>query len=92
MTTLATDRPLASRVDFSDECLVVYLQDGRILSVPLEWFPRLRTASPEQRSNWRMAGRGVGIHWPDLDEDLSVRGLLLPEAKGGPLKRSEGLS
>lgn len=49
-----------------------------MLHVPLEWFPRLRDGTPEQRNNWELIGRGVGIHWPDLDEDLSVRGLLAP--------------
>jgi hypothetical protein len=52
------------------------LADGRELAVPLEWFPRLRDATPEQRSNWRLIGRGQGIHWADVDEDISVAGLL----------------
>jgi hypothetical protein len=56
--------------------LQVRLSDGREIRVPLEWFPRLRDATPEQRSNWRMIGKGVGIHWPDIDEDLSVSGLM----------------
>lgn len=59
------------------ERLVVDLEDGREISVPLRWYPRLAKASPEQRSNWHKAGAGYGIHWPDLDEDLSVEGLLL---------------
>lgn len=54
----------------------VRLADGREISVPLEWYPRLRDASPEQRSRWRLIGRGVGIHWDEIDEDLSVAGLL----------------
>jgi len=54
----------------------VHLEDGRSLSVPLEWFPRLRDATPEQRSHWRFIGPGTGIHWPDIDEDISVAGLL----------------
>lgn len=70
----------ARRVEFVPDSLVVHLEDGRTLSVPLEWFPRLRDASPEQRAHWRMIGPGSGIHWPDLDEDLSVAGLLgLPD-------------
>jgi hypothetical protein len=56
--------------------LHVQLSDGREISAPLEWFPRLRDASPEQRANWRLIGRGIGIHWPDIDEDISVESLL----------------
>jgi hypothetical protein len=58
--------------------LVVHLEDGRTVSVPLEWFPRLRDASAAQLADYRLIAQGVGIHWPQLDEDLSVRGLLLP--------------
>jgi hypothetical protein len=63
-------------VAFAGDTLVVRLKDGRTLSVPLAWFPRLRDGSPEQRSAWRLIGGGVGIHWPALDEDVSVAGLL----------------
>lgn len=63
-----------ARVD--DVSLYVRLADGRELTVPLAWFPRLAQAAPEARRNWRWIGGGVGIHWPDLDEDLSIRGLL----------------
>lgn len=59
----------------SDE-LVVSLNDGRVLSVPLAWFPRLANASPEQLATFELLGEGEGIHWPDLDEDISVLGLL----------------
>lgn len=68
--------PLASAVSCTDDALHVRLADGREISVPLAWFPRLHAASPEQRTNWRLIGGGVGIHWPDLDEDISVEGLL----------------
>jgi hypothetical protein len=68
--------PLAVDVRCTDTALHVVLADGREVSAPLEWFPRLRDATPEQRANWRAIGRGVGIHWPDVDEDLSVAGLL----------------
>ena len=68
--------PLAVDVSCTDAALRVVLADGREVVVPLEWFPRLRDATPEQRANWRPIGRGVGIHWPDVDEDLSVAGLL----------------
>jgi hypothetical protein len=67
---------LAVHVQFVDDALRVRLTDGREIGVPLEWFPRLRDATAEQRSHWRLIGRGVGIHWEDLDEDLSVAGLL----------------
>ncbi len=68
--------PIATDVKVSSEMLQVYLTDGRIISIPLEWFPKLREASEKQRSNWRLIGGGVGIHWEDLDEDISVAGLL----------------
>lgn len=63
-------------VRVSDDLLSVELADGRTISVPLAWYPRLLNGTPEQRSNWRIAGGGFGIHWPDLDEDLSTEGLL----------------
>jgi len=56
--------------------LHVQLLDGREISVPLEWFPKLRDATEKQKANWRLIGKGVGIHWEDMDEDLSVAGLL----------------
>jgi len=63
-------------VSFTRDSLVVTLADGRQVSAPLEWFPRLRDATAKQRKNWRLIGRGVGIHWEDIDEDISVRSLL----------------
>jgi hypothetical protein len=66
----------AVAVTIDDSSLRVVLADGRELAAPLEWFPRLRDATPEQRSNWRLIGRSQGIHWPDVDEDISVAGLL----------------
>jgi hypothetical protein len=63
-------------VDFDEHELTVSFADGRRLIVPLSWFPRLLQASPEQRRHWRLIGRGEGIHWPELDEDISVEGLL----------------
>ena len=77
MSTLAS-KPIADAVDvsFTDDELVVTLADARRVSTPLEWFPRLLAATPAQRSNWRLIGRGVGIHWEDIDEDISVRSLL----------------
>ncbi len=63
-------------VRFSDEKLTVDLEDGRTITVPLAWYPRLLRASPSQRANWQIAGGGFGIHWPDVEEDLSTEGLL----------------
>ncbi len=62
-------------VTLTDHDLTVALMDGRTMTVPLAWYPRLADATPEQRRNWEMAGAGYGIHWPDLDEDLSTEGL-----------------
>jgi hypothetical protein len=77
MSTLAIDFD-ATAVDVSvdDSMLRVTLADGRELAVPLEWFPRLRNATPKQRTNWRFIGPGQGIHWPEIDEDISVASLL----------------
>ena len=66
------------------DSLHVDLIDGRTISVPLAWYPRLLHATPQQRANWKVAGGGFGIHWPDIDEDLSVEGLL----KGLPAPRA----
>ncbi|MFT4028115.1 MAG: DUF2442 domain-containing protein [Novosphingobium sp.] len=63
-------------VRFDEDRLIVDLKDGRTIAVPLAWYPRLFDATPEQRLNWRVAGAGYGIHWPDIDEDLSTEGLL----------------
>jgi hypothetical protein len=68
--------PRAVGIEFGNDAFTVRLADGRELSVPLEWFPRLRDASPEQRRHHRMIGNGIGIHWEDIDEDISVEGLL----------------
>jgi hypothetical protein len=75
-----SDRPRARGVSFSKGEMIVLLDDGRSIGVPLEWFPRLRDASEKDLLNFSMIGGGIGIHWPKLDEDLSVRGLLLPDA------------
>jgi hypothetical protein len=63
-------------VAFNEDALSVSLRDGRVISVPLVWYPRLLNATPAQRRNWKIAGGGYGIHWPDVDEDLSTEGLL----------------
>jgi len=71
-----TPEILATDVWFDADMMHVRLMDGREIGVPLEWFPRLRDASVKQRKNWRFIGNGAGIHWDDLDEDLSVPALL----------------
>lgn len=63
-------------VHCTEDELVVSIADGRTISVPLVWYPRLLAATPDQRANWQLAGAGYGIHWPDIDEDLSAEGLL----------------
>jgi hypothetical protein len=73
---------LATRVTASDEALTADLADGRTIVVPLAWFPRLAHGTPAQRANWRLMGGGVGIHWPDLDEDVSVGSLLSVQRSG----------
>jgi len=71
-------KPDATAVDVQvmDDRIVVVLADGRELAAPLAWFPRLVDATSDQRRNWRLIGRGHGIHWPDVDEDISVASLL----------------
>jgi len=63
-------------VQFTDDAFSVSLRDGRVITVPLVWYPRLLDATPSQRDNWKIAGGGYGIHWPEIDEDLSTEGLL----------------
>ena len=74
--------PLATRVEVTDVALTVELVDGRSVSVPLLWYPRLAHAAPEERAHWRFIGRGEGIHWPDLDEDISIANLLAGKPSG----------
>ena len=77
MSTLVTDRDVfAESVSFSDDSMTVNLDDGRSLSVPLAWYPRLLHGTPQQRERYELIGDGEGIHWPDLDEDINVEGLL----------------
>ncbi len=68
--------PVAIDVEVSDVMLRVMLSDGRELAVPVAWFPRLRDATPVQRANWELIGRGHGVHWPEVDEDVSIRALM----------------
>jgi hypothetical protein len=67
---------LAQDVSFTEDKMIVFLEDGRELSVPLDWFPRLREASREELNEWRLIGGGEGIHWEALDEDISVEKLI----------------
>lgn len=71
-------------VAFDAERLIVDLMDGRTIAVPLAWYPRLAEATADQRARWEIAGGGYGIHWPEIDEDLSVEGLL----RGAPAARA----
>jgi hypothetical protein len=80
---LAADERVAD-VFFTDEELSVRLMDGRTITVPLAWYPRLLNATEEQRNNWNISGGGYGVHWPDVDEDLSTEGLL----RGAPAPRA----
>jgi hypothetical protein len=77
----AGERVLGVRV--TEDAISVDLYDGRTITAPLAWYPRLLHATPEQRANWRISGAGYGIHWPDIDEDLSTQGLL----QGAPAPR-----
>ncbi len=79
---LAADERVAA-VQITDDTLTVCLMDGRTISVPLVWYPRLLGATAAQRQRWEIAGGGYGIHWPDIDEDLSTEGLL----RGAPAPR-----
>jgi hypothetical protein len=74
--------PAATNVDVTDETLTVDLSDGRTISVPVPWYPRLAHASPAERRNWLLIGRGEGIHWPDIDEDISVEALIAGRSSG----------
>ncbi len=75
-STTETRLPLAQHVTVTDDTLVVDLSDGRTVSVPLAWYPRLVHGTLAERNTWHLIGRGEGIHWPDLDEDISVENLL----------------
>ncbi len=76
MNTL-TNKTLISDVQFDSDMIHVKLLDGREISAPIEWFPRLANANEKQRENWRLIGRGIGIHWEDIDEDISIESLLI---------------
>lgn len=84
MTTSAIEMevPFAETVTVSVDTLCVDLSDGRSISVPLAWYPRLLRATAAERKRWRLIGRGLGIHWEDLDEDISIEGLLAGKPSG----------
>ena len=77
--SVETSEALAVDVSCSDDALTVVLDDGRSVSVPLEWFPRLAAATPRQRKHWEPIGGGIGIHWKAIDEDISIASLLQPK-------------
>ena len=83
MGTLAVETyALAENVEFTDDDMIVSLVDGRRIMIPLVWFPRLAAATKNQLTNYELLGDGEGIHWPDIDEDLSVAGLLRGDHSG----------
>src|SRR5574339_742859 len=84
MTTLTIELRMVSaqNVQVTDDALLVDLSDGRTVSVPLAWFPRLLHGTLAERNKWRLIGDGEGIHWPDLDEDISVENLILGKPSG----------
>lgn len=84
MNTLTIEEAVVAvqHVGVTDEDLIVELTDGRTLSVPLAWYPRLLHSTAEERKNWRLIGKGEGIHWPDLDEDISVENLIMGKPSG----------
>lgn len=81
MSSLTADVK-ATSVVITDDTLTVALNDGRTISAPLAWYPRLLHGSPEEQKNWRLIGEAEGIHWPDLDEDVSIKNLLSGKRSG----------
>lgn len=81
-STIEIEVPFVENVTMTEDTLCVDLRDGRSISVPLAWYPRLLHASSDERKRWRLIGRGVGIHWEDLDEDISAEGLLAGKLLG----------
>ena len=92
MNTAVNIEPRIKTIEINEEEIVAYLEDGRVISVPLAWSWRLSEASFEQRNNYKIIGNGIGIHWPDVDEDLSAEGMLYgvpaKPPKGGLQKKS----
>ena len=84
-STVEIEIPNAENVTVTADTLTVDLSDGRTISVPLGWFPRLVYATPQERENWRLIGKGNGIHWEAIDEDISVEGLITGKRSGESL-------
>jgi hypothetical protein len=84
MNTLAVniELPNIKQVQITEDTLTVELDDGRTLSVPIAWYPRLQHATPEEKENWRLIGVGQGIHWESIDEDISVQGIIAGKPSG----------
>ena len=85
-TAVVTDTTIR-RVEVTDETITAHLADGRVISVPLVWSWRLSDATPAQRANWELIGEGGGVHWPDVDEDISAEGMLSGVPAPRPAKR-----
>jgi hypothetical protein len=81
-STIESDHATATNVRVDAETLTVELTDGRVVSVPIGWYPRLAHGSTNERNNWRLIGGGLGIHWPDLDEDINVENVLAGRPSG----------
>lgn len=84
MNTLAIEisKSLIENVSFTEDSLIADLNDGRTITLPLGWYPRLTHASHKERENWRVIGRGEGIHWPELDEDISIENIIIGRPSG----------
>ncbi len=82
ISVMEIDIPNAEEVTITGDTLSVDLSDGRTISVPVSWFPRLVHATRKERNNWRLIGKGQGINWPDIDEDISIEGLLAGKPSG----------
>ncbi len=76
MSTVVSIEPRIKTIEVTEETITAHLEDGRTISVPLVWAWRLSEATPEQRNNFEMIGDGIGVHWPDIDEDISAEGML----------------
>lgn len=90
MSTAVSVESRIARVEVTDDTITAHLVDGRVISVPLAWSWRLSEATPAQRANWRLIGDGHGVHWPDIDEDLSAEGMLhgIPARRPGSAVRT----
>jgi hypothetical protein len=92
MSTALLAEATIRRVEVSDETITAHLADGRVISVPLAWSWRLSDATPTQRANWQLIGDGHGVHWPDVDEDISAEGMLsgvpAPRPRTSPRRRN----